>query len=73
MSVALEQARMIITGARSEAQQHKMMPLTVAVLDSGGHMVALEREDWQRHHAGGNCVRQSLRLARHGPTQPRTA
>ena len=44
-NITLAQARQIIAGARAAGAQHKMMPLTVAVLDSGGHQVALERED----------------------------
>ena len=45
MSVTLEQAKLIVDGAQQAGRQNKMMPLTVAVLDAGGHLVALERED----------------------------
>lgn len=45
MSVTLEQAKLIVDGAQHAGRQHEMMPLTVAVLDAGGHLVALERED----------------------------
>ena len=45
MSVTLEEARRIVSAARAAGRAHQMMPLTVAVLDSGGHLVALERED----------------------------
>ncbi|MEM7404520.1 MAG: heme-binding protein [Pseudomonadota bacterium] len=45
MNVSLEQARAIVRGAMAAGREHAMMPLTVAVLDAGGHLVALERED----------------------------
>ena len=41
----LEAARTIIAGARAHAQSEGFKPLTVVVLDSGGHVVAVERED----------------------------
>jgi uncharacterized protein GlcG (DUF336 family) len=43
--VTLEQADRIIAAALDAGRQNEMMPLTVAVLDAGGHMVALKRED----------------------------
>ena len=45
MSISLEQAQQIIAAARAAGSTHNMMPLTVAVLDAGGHLIALERED----------------------------
>lgn len=44
-SVNLEQARAIIAGAIAEGRAQGFMPLTVAVLDAGGCLTALERED----------------------------
>lgn len=44
-SVTLGQAEQIIQGALAEGRRHDFMPLTVAVLDAGGHLVALKRED----------------------------
>lgn len=44
-SVNLEQARAIIASAIAEGRAQGFMPLTVAVLDAGGCLVALERED----------------------------
>jgi glc operon protein GlcG len=41
----LESARRIIESAREEGRRQSMMPLTVVVLDVGGHLVAAERED----------------------------
>jgi uncharacterized protein GlcG (DUF336 family) len=41
----LETARTIIAGARSHASKAGFKPMTVVVLDAGGHVVAAERED----------------------------
>ena len=41
----LETARTIITGARAHGREAGFKPLTVVVLDEGGHVVAVERED----------------------------
>ena len=45
MSVTLEQASTIVDVALKKARDSKLAPLTVAVLDSGGHLVAFKRED----------------------------
>lgn len=39
------QGRAIIDGAFAEARKADMEPLTVVVLDGGGHVIAAERED----------------------------
>jgi len=44
-SLDLETARTIIAGARAHASTAGLKPLTVVVLDGGGHVVAVERED----------------------------
>ena len=41
----LDTARAIVAGARKHAAQAGLKPLTVVVLDAGGHVVAVERED----------------------------
>ena len=41
----LETARAIIAGARAHGSRRGFKPLTVVVLDAGGHVVAVERED----------------------------
>jgi uncharacterized protein GlcG (DUF336 family) len=41
----LDTARAIIAGARTHAAQTGLKPLTVVVLDAGGHVLAVERED----------------------------
>jgi uncharacterized protein GlcG (DUF336 family) len=38
-------ARAIIAAALGEARAHRMLPLSVVVLDAGGHVKAFERED----------------------------
>jgi uncharacterized protein GlcG (DUF336 family) len=43
--ISLEQARSMITAARAYGREHGLKPLTVVVLDAGGHLVAMERED----------------------------
>jgi uncharacterized protein GlcG (DUF336 family) len=44
-TIDLDTARTVITGARSAARERGLKPLTVVVLDAGGHVVAAERED----------------------------
>ncbi len=41
----LETARSIVAGARAHGSSAGFKPLTVVVLDTGGHVVAVERED----------------------------
>ena len=45
VNLPLEQARKIIAGAIQEGRTQSLAPLTVVVLDSGGQLVAMERED----------------------------
>jgi uncharacterized protein GlcG (DUF336 family) len=44
-SLTLAQADMMIAGALAAARAADLLPLTVAVLDSGGQLVAYKRED----------------------------
>src|SRR6185436_20119790 len=44
-SLTLEAAERIIDAALAARRKHGMMPLVVAVLDSGGNLVAYKRED----------------------------
>ena len=44
-SLTLAQAERMIDGALAAARAADLLPLTVAVLDSGGHLVAFKRED----------------------------
>lgn len=45
MPLTLDTARSIVAGARAAGAEHGFKPLTVVVLDAGGHVVAVERED----------------------------
>ena len=45
MALRLQQAQDIISHCLEWRQAHDLKPLTVAVLDAGGHLVALARED----------------------------
>jgi uncharacterized protein GlcG (DUF336 family) len=45
VSIGLETAKSITAGARAAAKEYGLKPLTVVVLDAGGHVVSVERED----------------------------
>ena len=45
MPLTLAQASTIVDVALKKARDSKFQPLTVAVLDAGGHLVAFKRED----------------------------
>src|SRR3979490_3508657 len=45
MSVTLAQASTIVDTALKKGRDTNCAPLTVAVLDAGGHLVAFKRED----------------------------
>ncbi len=42
---SLDNARVIIAAARAHAREKDLQPLSVVVLDAGGHVTAFERED----------------------------
>ncbi|MFT7597032.1 MAG: hypothetical protein ACI8R4_004375 [Paracoccaceae bacterium] len=45
MTISLEKARVIIRKALEKGHEMKLKPLSVVVLDAGGHVQAFERED----------------------------
>lgn len=45
MTISIAQARMIIATALAKGRATGMKPLSVVVLDAGGHTIAFERED----------------------------
>lgn len=45
MSITLETANSIIADALAAARKHGFKPLTVVVLDAGGHVIAAARQD----------------------------
>jgi uncharacterized protein GlcG (DUF336 family) len=44
-SITLDVANKIVAGALAKGRELELKPLTVAVLDPGGHLVALQRSD----------------------------
>lgn len=47
--LTLDQANEIIAEARGEAKERALKPLTYAVVDAGGHLIALARDDGAAH------------------------
>ena len=45
MAITLDQARRIISAARDKGRELGLKPLSLAVLDAGGHLLVFERED----------------------------
>jgi uncharacterized protein GlcG (DUF336 family) len=45
MSIGLARARIIIAAALAVGEERGLAPLTVVILDAGGHVIAAERED----------------------------
>jgi glc operon protein GlcG len=45
VDLPLEQARAIVAGALAEGRSQSLAPLTVVVLDAGGQLICMERED----------------------------
>jgi uncharacterized protein GlcG (DUF336 family) len=43
--ITLDSAQTIVSGALKEARSLALKPISVAVLDAGGHMIAFARED----------------------------
>jgi uncharacterized protein GlcG (DUF336 family) len=43
--ISLDQARRMVAVARETGREMGLKPLSVAVLDAGGHLLAFERED----------------------------
>jgi len=56
--ISLDQAQAIIAGTLKEGRALGLKPLTVAVLDAGGHLVGLARED------GSSNLRPQIAIAK---------
>jgi len=56
--ITLEQANAVIAAALSRGDELGFKPLTVAVLDAGGHMIALQRQD------GASTLRPQIAIAK---------
>jgi uncharacterized protein GlcG (DUF336 family) len=57
-NLSLEQATQIVDAALAEGRKRNLLPLTVVVLDAGGHAVALKRED------GASLLRPQIATAK---------
>lgn len=57
-SLTLDKANLIIETAINKAREFNMAPLTVVVLDSAGHLKAMQRED------GASMIRQQIATAK---------
>ena len=44
-AITLNQADVLIAGCFEKCREMKLAPLTISVLDAGGHLVALKRQD----------------------------
>ncbi|MBA1145678.1 heme-binding protein [Ectothiorhodospiraceae bacterium WFHF3C12] len=49
VTLSLASARAVIEGAFAEARACEAMPLALVVIDGGGHLVAMERQDGAGH------------------------
>ena len=56
--ITLEQANIIIESAHKESAQRKLAPLTIAILDAGGHLKSLSRAD------GASLMRPQIAIAK---------
>ncbi len=65
-------ADIIVAAALEKGHEMKFAPLTVAVLDAGGHLVAFKRRTAPAS-SGTKSPRESLRRHGHGLRLPRTA
>jgi uncharacterized protein GlcG (DUF336 family) len=48
--ITLEQANNLIAAALAKGRELGLKPLTIAVLDAGGHLIALQRQDGASNH-----------------------
>lgn len=59
-TITLAQANTIATAALAKGREMGLKPLTVAVLDAGGHLIALQRED------GSSNMRPQIAIGKAG-------
>ena len=57
-AVTLDQASMLVDAALTRGAELGLAPLTVAVLDPGGHLVVLKRQD------GSGILRAEIAIAK---------
>lgn len=58
MSLNLDQTSTIVDGALAHARKMQVRPICVAVLDDGGHLIALKRDD------GATFLRPQIAIAK---------
>jgi uncharacterized protein GlcG (DUF336 family) len=58
--ISLEQANALIAGALAKGKTLGLKPLTVAVLDAGGHVISLQRQD------GASIMRPQIAIGKAG-------
>jgi uncharacterized protein GlcG (DUF336 family) len=58
--ITLDQANIIIAASLAKGRELGLKPLSVVVLDAGGHMIAFQRED------GASTMRQQIASAKAG-------
>jgi uncharacterized protein GlcG (DUF336 family) len=58
--ISLEQANAVVAAAFDKGKALALKPLTVAVLDAGGHVVALQRQD------GASTLRPQIAIGKAG-------
>lgn len=56
--ISLDRAEAIVAAARAHGRQLGLKPLSVAVLDAGGHLLAFQRED------GASTLRPQIAIAK---------
>ena len=50
LGLGLDQAREVVAAVRAAGREQGLKPLSVCVIDAGGHLVAFEREDGSSTH-----------------------
>lgn len=67
MTITLKKARKIISAALAKGREMQMKPLSIVVVDAGGHTIAFEREDGAApgryalaHGKANGCVMMGL-------------
>lgn len=60
MTISLEQAQRIVNGALADGHEAGLKPLSVAVLDAGGHLLAFARAD------GASTLRPQIAMGKAG-------
>jgi uncharacterized protein GlcG (DUF336 family) len=58
--ITLDQASRIIEGAQKKGAEMKLKPLSIAVLDPGGHLIAFQRQD------GASSLRHAIAAGKAG-------